>query len=106
SAAIHGFGAEQLADTSLFDDGVTVGSKTGTEKHVVDVAQPAGFAVNEVKAFAVSIETTLNDDIARSGNRDGTLLVKAMRDAVPVCSIAVRAISISVCRNISGIRVG
>jgi hypothetical protein len=91
-ASIHRFRAQQLANAALFNDGVAVGSEPRAEKHIVNVAQPAGLSVDEVHTLAVPIQTALDDDVARSGDRSREVFDMAM----PITAISMSAVSIAV----------
>src|SRR6185295_19619100 len=82
SASIHRLGTQQLPHTALFDDRVAVGPKARAEKHVVNIAKPAGFSIDQVEAFSAPVQPALNDNIARAGNRSGNLMEIAMTVAV------------------------
>src|SRR5262249_21192153 len=86
SAAIRGLGAEQLTDAALFDNGVAVGSETGTEKDLLNVAQPARPPIDEIETFSRTIQSPLNEDIPWPGRR---AVPGAATIAVPV-SISIR----------------
>src|SRR4030095_4884524 len=66
---VHRLGTQQLSDATLLDDGVTVGPKTCAEEDLVDIAEAARFAVNQVGAFSVAIKSTLHHNVARAGCR-------------------------------------
>jgi len=60
-------GAEKLADALLADDGVALGTEAGAHEDVLDVAQAAELAVEEVFAFACAEEAASDDDFALLG---------------------------------------
>src|SRR5262249_26087915 len=72
-AAILGFGAENLADAALLDDGVALGAEAGAHEDVLDVAQARDAAIDQVLAFAGSEQAPRDGDFAR-------LAVLAFRD--------------------------
>ena len=88
AAAIHGLGAQQLANAALFDDGVTVRTETRAEKNVLNVTQPARLAIDQIKAFTRPVQAALNDDVAWPG-RIGPC-------AIPVAIAVARSIPVSV----------
>ena len=66
-ATIMWLGAEKLADALLADDGVALGTEAGAHEDVLDVAQAAELAVEEVFAFACAEEAASDDDFALLG---------------------------------------
>ncbi len=62
-AAIGRAGAEDLADLSLFDDRVGLDAQPGIHQQVLDVAEPAILAVDQVLAFTRTVETTHELDV-------------------------------------------
>ena len=61
--AVRRFRAEQLADTTLLDNGVAVRTETGAEEDFLNVAKAARFSIDEIHAFARPIQPPLNDDV-------------------------------------------
>ena len=61
--AVRRFRAEQLADTTLLDNGVAVRTETGAEEDFLNVAEAARLPINQIHAFARPIESPLNDDV-------------------------------------------
>lgn len=55
--AVHFRGLEQLINLTLFDDGIGTDTDACVEEHIPDVAEPAGFSIEEVFAFSASIES-------------------------------------------------
>src|SRR6185503_9808163 len=69
-AAIGRPRAENHADLPLLDDGVGLGAEARVHEQLVDVAQPADFAVDQVFALARAIEPARDLDVAREGLDD------------------------------------
>ena len=67
SAAVMRLGTEQLADASLFDDGVAVRTETCAEKNVLDVPKPARLSVEHVDAFTGPVQPALDHNVAWPG---------------------------------------
>ena len=63
-AAVVRLGAEELADALLADDGVAFRAEAGAHEDVLNVAQAAELAVEEVFAFAGAEEAAGDDDFA------------------------------------------
>src|SRR6185437_14162523 len=63
-AAVVRLGAEQLANALLADDGVALGTEAGAHEDVLNVAQPAELAVQQIFAFAGAEETPGDDNFA------------------------------------------
>ena len=63
-AAIGGLAAEDLTDAALLDDGVGLGPEAGAHKDVLNVAQTAELAVEQILALAGSEQATRNGDFA------------------------------------------
>ena len=63
-AAIGGLAAEDLADASLLDDGVGLGAKAGAHEDVLNVAQAAELAVQQIFAFAGAEQAARDLDFA------------------------------------------
>ncbi len=62
-AAILRLGAEDLADTPLFDDGVALRAQSGAHEDILDVAQPGGTAVDQVFALAGAVQAPGDGDL-------------------------------------------
>ena len=63
-AAIQRFGAEELADALLADDGVGFATETSPHEDVLNIAEPADFAVEEVFAVAGPEEAAGDGELA------------------------------------------
>ena len=63
-AAIVRLGAEQLADALLADDGVALRAEAGAHEDVLNVAQAAELAVEQIFAFAGAEQAACDDDFA------------------------------------------
>ncbi len=63
-AAIGRLAAQDLADASLLDDGVGLGAKAGAHEDVLNVAQAAELAVQQVLAFAGAEQAARDLDLA------------------------------------------
>ena len=55
-----------MADLALLDDGVGLRAEAGVHQQIVDVAQPADLAVDQVFALARSIQAARDLDVART----------------------------------------
>ena len=64
-AAIGGLAAQDLADAALLDDGVRLRAKAGAHKDVLNVAQAAELAVQQVLAFTRAEQAARDLDFAR-----------------------------------------
>ncbi len=62
-APIVRFGAEKLTNAFLADDGVTVAAQTGTQKDVLDVAQTADLAIEQILGVAGAEEASGYGDL-------------------------------------------
>src|SRR5260370_34919135 len=49
---VIGLAAEDLADATLLDDRVGLGAKSGSHKDILDIAQAAEFAIQQILALA------------------------------------------------------
>ena len=63
-AAVGGLAAEDLPDPSLLDDGVGLGAKARAHEDVLNVAQAAELAVQQILAFAGAEEAARDLDFA------------------------------------------
>ena len=63
-APVMRLGAKQLPDALLLDNGVGFRPKPGAHEDVLDIAQAAKFAVEQVFAFAGAKQTAGDDDFA------------------------------------------
>ena len=63
-AAIGRLAAQDLSNTALFDDRVGLRSETGAHEDVLDIAQAAELAVEQVFAFARPEQAARDDDLA------------------------------------------
>src|SRR5262249_8365371 len=64
------FRAEQLADATLLDNGVAIRTETGAEENLLNIAQAARLAIDEIHTFARAIQSPLNDDVSRLSLRE------------------------------------
>src|SRR5262245_8951092 len=62
--------AENHPDLALLDNRVGLGAEAGVHQQLVDIAQPADFAVNQVFAFPGPITTTCDFNVTREGVDD------------------------------------
>ena len=62
-AAVHGLGAEDLADALLADDGVGLAAQAGSQEDVLNVAQAADLAVEQVLGVAGAEEAAGDGDL-------------------------------------------
>ena len=62
-AAVHGLGAEDLADALLADDGVGLSAQAGAHEDVLNVAQAADLAVDQVLGVAGAEEAAGDGDL-------------------------------------------
>jgi len=62
-----GLAAEELADALLADDGVGLGAEAGAHEDVLNVAEAAELAVEQIFAFAGAEEAAGDDDFAFLG---------------------------------------
>ena len=65
-AALGRLGGQELTDSSLFDDGVVVGTEPGTEEDVLNITQQARTTIEEILAFTRSVEAALDSEFDRS----------------------------------------
>ncbi len=70
-AAVVRLGAEKLADALLLDDGVALRAEAGAHEDVLNIAQAAELAVEQIFAVAGAEEAAGDDDLA--GARGGAL---------------------------------
>ncbi len=63
-AAVGGLAAEDLTDTALFDDGVRFRAQTGAHEDVLNVAQTAQLAVEQILALAGTEQAARDGDLA------------------------------------------
>ena len=68
-AAIVRLGAEELADALLLDDGVALRPEAGAHEDVLNVAQAAELAVEQIFAVAGAEEAASDDDLAGACGR-------------------------------------
>src|SRR3989475_1492232 len=66
-AALHGLGAENLADAPLLDDGVGIGAKSHAHKEILNVTEAGDAAVDEVFALAGAVQAAADDHFAGLG---------------------------------------
>jgi hypothetical protein len=71
--AIHRLRAEDLADALLADDGVGLAAEAGAHEDVLDVAQAADFAVEQVLGVAGAEEAASDGDLAGADGRAAKL---------------------------------
>ena len=89
---------QDLADLALLDDGVRLDAEARVHQQVVDVAQPADLAVDQVLALAGSVQPAADLDVAR----DERLLVEQLVDGpstTVAAAIAACATSVSFSRT-------
>jgi hypothetical protein len=74
--------AENHPDLALLDNRVGLGAEAGVHQQLMDIAQPAYFAVNQVFAFPGPIETARDLDVPRE--RVDDVVERVMAVAIPV----------------------
>ena len=68
-AAVVRLAREDLADASLLDDRVRLGTKAGAHEDVLDVAQPAKFSIQQIFALARTEQAARDHDLASTEPR-------------------------------------
>ena len=76
--AIERTRAEDLPDAALLDNGVVFGAEAGSEKDILDVAEPAELAVDQVLALSRP------EKLARDGELGGPAVGRAVHAACPI----------------------
>ena len=64
-AAIPSRGDEERIDAALLNDAVRLGRRSGAREELADIAEPRGFAVDEILALTVAVDPPRDlDDVA------------------------------------------
>ena len=87
-AAVVRLGAEKLADALLADDGVGLRAEAGAHEDVLNVAQAAELAVEQIFAVAGAEEAAGDDDLAAAAECCWNLRRRILRTTVLVASPA------------------
>ena len=81
-AAVLGLGAEELADALLADDGVGLAAEAGAHEDVLDVAEAADLAVEEVFGVAGAEEAAGDGELAGADGGAAELAAADLEDDV------------------------
>ncbi len=81
-AAVEGLGAEQLADALLADDGVGLAAEAGAHEDVLNVAQAADLAVEQIFGVAGAEEAAGDGDLAGADRGAAELAAADLEDDV------------------------
>ena len=79
-AAVHGLGAEDLADALLADDGVGLAAQAGAHEDVLNVAQAADLAVEQVLGVAGAEEAAGDGDLTGADRGAAKLAAANLQD--------------------------
>ena len=82
AAAVEGLGAEQLADALLADDGVGLAAEAGAHEDVLNVAQAADLAVEQVLGVAGAEEAAGDGELAGADGGAAELAAADLEDDV------------------------
>ena len=82
AAAVEGLGVEELADALLADDGVGFAAEAGAHEDVLDVAEAADFAVEQVLGVAGAEEAAGDGDFAGTDGGAAELAAADLEDDV------------------------
>jgi hypothetical protein len=109
-AAVERLGGEQLADALLADDGVGLASEAGAHEDVLDVAQAADLAVEQVLGVTGAEEAAGDGDLAGTDRgateltaadlEDDVIGVRAGCGGVDVCGFFRRAFGLVGCTGL------
>src|SRR5262249_2954807 len=87
---------ENHADLALLDNRVSLGAQAGVHQQLMDIAQSAHFAVNQVFAFPGTIESTRDLDVTRERVDDVVEGMVSVPVAVAVGPERRRGVAVSV----------